>query len=175
VPRIVSQSVSSLFCRNVRRRVPPLQTSELSFERARASIRLSYSRLLLLQCSHAEIPLANLGEPCMRDLGTRRPVSIARLLASALSCAWDVRRVVGFQCLSSPQLRPRTTTKCNPARYSPMTARPLPGQDWTESERERQYVVVWPREQRSAKDGHHRFGLRYGSRRAEITEATRVS
>jgi hypothetical protein len=39
---------------------------------------------------------------------------------------------------------------------------------------ERQYVVVWPREQRSAKDGHHRFGHRDGSRRAEITEATRL-
>src|SRR5262249_31489259 len=39
----------------------------LSFKRARASIRLSYSKLLLLQCSHAEIPLANLGEPCVPD------------------------------------------------------------------------------------------------------------
>src|SRR5262245_10270846 len=79
VPGIASQSASSLFCRNVRRRVPPLQTSELSFERARASIRLSYSKLLLLQCSHAERPLANLGEPCMPDLSTRvRPASRLR-------------------------------------------------------------------------------------------------
>ena len=99
-----------------------------------------------------------------------------------------------------------------------MTTRPLPGQDWTESERaeirrlekvcdapehwtlecsqthirrplvyqhrriilhiariERQYVVVWPREQRPAKGGHHRFGHQHGSRRAEVTQATRAS
>ena len=99
-----------------------------------------------------------------------------------------------------PRLRENrvSTTKRTPARYSPMTTRPLPGQDWTDNERaeirrlekvcdasehwmvectqtdvgdpwciiydhqhhriilhiariEGQYVVVWPREQRSAK------------------------
>src|SRR5262245_3567669 len=100
--------------------------------------------------------------------------------------------------MAMPQLRPRTATKCNPARYCAMITRALPDQDWTESERAEirrlekvcdaskhwtlecsqtdigdpwcvvydrehhriilhiariasQYVVVWPREQRSAK------------------------
>jgi len=94
----------------------------------------------------------------------------------------------------------RTTTKCSPARYSAMTTRPLPDQDWTEGERaeirrlekvcdasEHWTLECSQTDHRRAihgglaaraticEDGHHGFGQRYGSRRTEITEATRVS
>src|SRR5262249_16842006 len=43
-----------VFRKNVRRRVPPFQTSE-TLIRASTRLRLSYSKLRLLQCSHAEM------------------------------------------------------------------------------------------------------------------------
>src|SRR5262245_15231134 len=45
------------------------------------------------------------------------------------------RSVSRQYAMAMPQLRPRTATKCNPARYCAMITRALPDQDWTESER----------------------------------------
>src|SRR5215510_11967860 len=78
VPGIASQSVSSLFCRSVRRRVPPLQhRSSHSSEHAPRS---GYPTANCFYCNAAmqRYPLANLGEACVPDARGVRPASRLR-------------------------------------------------------------------------------------------------